>query len=268
MDLELGTLDHRPPPVNEEYDRVEDWLDDHPDFVHDYFARKATRTMIDAWLISHAMQSGLPSQSDVGTTQGNSSGSNSRTNSGANTPVRKISAQEFDRGGILKPMVSTVDGTPTFLAPGPGVNSPTGSGQSKSRKSLSELKHLDERELMYELVIDICNDLDVPSLCHKILQNVSILVNADRCSLFLVHGEKASPDRCLTSKLFDVTVESTLAECLDKCTELRIPWGTGIIGTVAKTGEPLNIPDAYEVGIHFVTSSGLQTQKFLQPSNF
>ena len=42
---------------------------------------------------------------------------------------------------------------------------------------------------MYELVIDICNDLDVTSLCHKILQNVCLLVNADRCSLFLVQGE-------------------------------------------------------------------------------
>ncbi|XP_064632499.1 dual 3',5'-cyclic-AMP and -GMP phosphodiesterase 11-like isoform X2 [Lineus longissimus] len=244
MDLELGALDYRQPPVNEEYDRCEQWLDDHSDFVHDYFSRKATRTMIDAWLISHAMQTGLPSQSDVANAQGNSSGSNSRTNSGANTPVRKISAQEFDRGGILKPMVSTVDGTPTFLAS--SVKSPTGSDQAKVRKRRSELKHLDERELMYELVIDICNDLDVSSLCHKILQNVSILVNADRCSLFLVQGEKGSADRCLTSKLFDVTVDSTLSECLDKCTELRIPWGTGIIGTVAKTGESLNIPDAYE----------------------
>ena len=54
---------------------------------------------------------------------------------------------------------------------------------------MSELKALDERELMYELVIDICNDLDVTSLCHKILQNVCLLVDADRCSLFLVQGE-------------------------------------------------------------------------------
>lgn len=37
---------------------------------------------------------------------------------------------------------------------------------------------------------DICNELDVRSLCHKILQNVSILLNADRGSLFLVQGEK------------------------------------------------------------------------------
>lgn len=38
-------------------------------------------------------------------------------------------------------------------------------------------------------VKDICNDLDVRSLCHKILQNVSILLNADRGSLFLVQGK-------------------------------------------------------------------------------
>lgn len=38
-------------------------------------------------------------------------------------------------------------------------------------------------------VKDICNELDVRSLCHKILQNVSILLKADRGSLFLVQGK-------------------------------------------------------------------------------
>lgn len=37
-------------------------------------------------------------------------------------------------------------------------------------------------------VKDICNELEVRTLCHKILQNVSILLNADRGSLFLVQG--------------------------------------------------------------------------------
>jgi dual 3',5'-cyclic-AMP and -GMP phosphodiesterase 11 len=53
-------------------------------------------------------------------------------------------------------------------------------------KTRQELEALNERELIFELVKDICNDLDVRSLCHKILKNVSILTNADRCSLFLV----------------------------------------------------------------------------------
>lgn len=39
-------------------------------------------------------------------------------------------------------------------------------------------------------VKDICNELEVRSLCHKILQNVSTLLHADRGSLFLVQGER------------------------------------------------------------------------------
>lgn len=105
-----------------------------------------------------------------------------------------FSASEFDRG-CLRPMVSTtIDGTPTFL-PIPGTE---GSSESKGPppgKTRQELMALDERELISELVKDICNDLDVRSLCHKILKNVSIITNADRCSLFLVKGEKDDPNR-------------------------------------------------------------------------
>lgn len=52
--------------------------------------------------------------------------------------------------------------------------------------------------------------------------------------------------RCLVSKLFDVCSRSTLQEMECK-EEIRIPWGTGIVGFVAETGEPVNIPDAYKV---------------------
>lgn len=125
---------------------------------------------------------------------------------------------------------------------------------------------------------DICNELDVRSLCHKILQNVSTLLHADRGSLFLVQGERKgscmpsqnhnnatgnnsngsrrpsdrspgqsySRSRCLVSKLFDVCSRSTLME-MEKKDEIKIPWGTGIVGYVAESGEPVNIPDAYKV---------------------
>lgn len=46
--------------------------------------------------------------------------------------------------------------------------------------------------LLLVQVKDICNELDVRSLCHKILQNVSMLLNADRGSLFLVQGRTAA----------------------------------------------------------------------------
>jgi len=118
----------------------------------------------------------------------------------------------------------------------------------------------------------------VRSLCHKILQNVSTLLHADRGSLFLVQGERNSAtanasssqdhevavsfdngslrrndqsysrSRCLVSKLFDVCSRSTLLE-MEKKDEIKIPWGTGIVGYVAESGEPVNIPDAYKVGL-------------------
>lgn len=81
---------------------------------------------------------------------------------------------------------------------------------------------------------------------YRFLQNVSILTKADRCSLFLVQGERGSESRCLVSKLFDVCSQSTLKE-MEKKEEIRIPWGTGIVGYVAQSGEPVNIPDAYKV---------------------
>ncbi|XP_049803168.1 dual 3',5'-cyclic-AMP and -GMP phosphodiesterase 11-like isoform X2 [Schistocerca nitens] len=229
-----------------EYARMEAWLDEHPDFAHDYFLRKATRQVVDAWLVAHA----TPTPSSAETLTSPSHGAPSRAGSGATTPVRKISAHEFERGGLLKPIVNTIDGTPTFLSEegsGTTVGVSGGcigsTGGRSQRRSRHELRHLDEKELIFELVKDICNELDVRSLCHKILQNVSMLLHADRGSLFLVQG--CASKRYLVSKLFDVCSRSTLQE-MEKKDEIRIPWGTGIVGFVAESGEPVNIPDAYK----------------------
>ncbi|CAD6215931.1 GSCOCG00004233001-RA-CDS [Cotesia congregata] len=282
-----------PPEYNPEYASMESWLDEHPDFVNDYFLRKVTRQTVDAWLVMHAtptassascMMDGMMSGQNhcsQNSNACNNAGSTTVTSpgggSGATTPVRKISAHEFERGGLLKPIVNTIDGTPTFLSIAPEDSGQTGAGQQgggtsgavrPQRKSRNELRQLDERDLIFELlerifcfwikfqfylfliVKDICNELDVRSLCHKILQNVSMLLHADRGSLFLVQGERNPPkltrprSRCLVSKLFDVCSRSTLVE-MEKNDEIKIPWGTGIVGFVAESGEPVNIPDAY-----------------------
>jgi dual 3',5'-cyclic-AMP and -GMP phosphodiesterase 11 len=105
---------------------------------------------------------------------------------------------------------------------------------------------MNERDLIFELVKDICNDLDIQSLCHKILQNVGMLLKADRASLFLVQGEKDSRERCLVTKLFDVCSSSTVEEIKTR-EEIHVPWGMGIVGFVAETGRSVNVPDAYMV---------------------
>ena len=90
--------------------------------------------------------------------------------------MRKITAHAFERSGPSKPLVTTIDGNPTFLSPSV---TPEATGQIR-KKSRNDVKALNETDLIFELVKDICNDLDIRSLCHKILQNVGILTAADR----------------------------------------------------------------------------------------
>ena len=112
----------------------------------------------------------------------------------------------------------------------------------------SALLDMTETDLFMELIRDIASELDVNVLCHKILRNVSVLTGSDRGSLFLVRGPKEN--RFLVSKLFDVTETSTLEESLHtEETEIKVPFGRGIAGTVALTKETIIIKDAYEVNL-------------------
>jgi len=127
--------------------------------------RKVTRQTVDVWLVSHATptsssNSCVELSSPIHATAGNSSsGRSGAGGSGATTPVRKISAHEFERGGLLKPIVNTIDGTPTFLSVsmsdanqtgGPQVG--PGNSNRPQRRSRHELRHLDEKDLIFELV--------------------------------------------------------------------------------------------------------------------
>jgi len=109
-----------------------------------------------------------------------------------------------------------------------------------------KLLNMNDSELFMELIRDIASELDVNVLCHKILRNVSVLTGSDRGSLFLVRGSK--DQKYLVSKLFDVTENSTLEESLHtEETEIKVPFGRGIAGTVAETKDIINIKDAYQV---------------------
>ncbi|XP_054638710.1 dual 3',5'-cyclic-AMP and -GMP phosphodiesterase 11A isoform X1 [Dunckerocampus dactyliophorus] len=108
------------------------------------------------------------------------------------------------------------------------------------------LRETNEREFFLELVKDISNDLDLTNLSYKILINVCILVDADRCSLFLVEGP--AHKRTLVSKLFDVHSGTTIRPSSNtlNSNEVQVSWGKGIIGYVAEHGETVNISNAYE----------------------
>ena len=107
------------------------------------------------------------------------------------------------------------------------------------------LKHSNEEDFFYEIIKDIANNLNLKALSYNILVNIGILTNADRCSLFLVEGPKSR--RSLVSELFDVHPIRLRTTTEQSGLEIRVPWGKGIVGYAAETGQTVNIQDAYAV---------------------
>jgi dual 3',5'-cyclic-AMP and -GMP phosphodiesterase 11 len=119
-----------------------------------------------------------------------------------------------------------------------------------STKSLDQgkklnLKHNNEDDFFYEIIKDIANNLNLKTLSYNILVNIGILTNADRCSLFLVEGPKNR--RSLVSELFDVHPIRLRTNADQNGFVIRVPWGKGIVGYAAETGQTVNIHDAYAV---------------------
>ncbi|MGH0120724.1 UNVERIFIED_CONTAM: hypothetical protein FKN15_031653 [Acipenser sinensis] len=242
-----------------ENERMEAWLDDHLNFAHSYFVRKATRDMVNAWFAervhsipAHKEGTKLPAEpSPIHQTA-------QPENTTPGTPIRKISASEFDRP--LRPIVvKDSEGAFTFVCDSEKVQMPLkpqilGAGEGQVSNQCTRL---------LELVKDISTHLDVTALCHKIFLHINELIDADRYSLFLV-CEDSSNEKFLISRLFDVAEDSTLEEASNNC--IRLEWNKGIVGHVAATGQPLNIRNAYEdprfnAGVDQIT--GYKTQSIL-----
>ncbi|XP_065171962.1 probable 3',5'-cyclic phosphodiesterase pde-5 [Atheta coriaria] len=91
---------------------------------------------------------------------------------------------------------------------------------------------------LLDVVRSIFQDMvSMDPLVTKIMDFAQKLVDADRASLFLLDEKNNS----LYSQIFDVGDSSLM----DQNEEIRFPLGKGIAGHVAKTGEILNITDAY-----------------------
>jgi len=111
--------------------------------------------------------------------------------------------------------------------------------------SKDRLSSMSERELFLELIKNIANELDVDRLCHKIIANVALLTKSDRGSLFL--HRRINGSNYVVSKLFDVSPYTSFEESIhSEETEIKIPFGKGIAGTVALTKQAINIKNAYE----------------------
>ncbi|XP_033966130.1 dual 3',5'-cyclic-AMP and -GMP phosphodiesterase 11A [Pseudochaenichthys georgianus] len=248
---------------------VESFLDSHPELFEDYLNRKGKHSMVEKWLKNHkASKSAAPaaepreekskdswaskcdglqrraSQRELRKTFARSKAINvNRTydehvNTRAQEPLTSMR-----RRALLRKASSLPPTTAHILSAllESRVNIPQYPSTAVDFKYY--LKEHNEKEFFLELVKDISNDLDLTSLSYKILVFVCIMVDADRCSLFLVEG--TGNKKTLVSKFFDVHAGTKVLPSINS-DEVQVPWGKGIIGYVAEHGETVNISDAYQ----------------------
>ncbi|XP_075036655.1 dual 3',5'-cyclic-AMP and -GMP phosphodiesterase 11A isoform X2 [Mixophyes fleayi] len=253
-----------------DFSKVESFLDKHPDLFEDYLIRKGKHCMVEKWLKRNQLSKTLSnsstddkskdcwgnrgdglqrraSQKELRKSFARSKAINvNRTydehvNSRAQEPLTSMR-----RRALLRKASSLPPTTAHILSAllESRVNIPQYPSTAIDYKY--HLKENDEREFFLELVKDISNELNLTSLCYKILIFVCIMVDADRCSLFLVEG--TANKKSLVSKFFDVHAGTTLLpSCsVENSNDVQVPWGKGIIGYVAEHGETVNIPDAYQ----------------------
>ncbi|XP_014782379.1 cGMP-specific 3',5'-cyclic phosphodiesterase [Octopus bimaculoides] len=109
----------------------------------------------------------------------------------------------------------------------------------------NQLESLTTNEMYKEILKVLNSEIHIHFVCHKVLQNLCILLQCEKANLFMVRG--AGKIQYLTSTLFDVTAESTLEESLHtEENAIRVPFGKDISGYVAQSKCLLNIKDAYQ----------------------
>ncbi|CAH8631309.1 unnamed protein product [Schistosoma curassoni] len=239
-------------------DMITNWLDENPEFAFKYFVKSASSSMVEAWANghNHSESDGLFDNSiNVLDEHNDKNNDKISVTTSLSLPIRKISSQDLELTHDKRILSSNEDGKPTFINsvffPSPATEhiDLNASPARQTVPSPSRPTHPTERDLISELALDICHELDVTSLCFKIVQNVCRLINADRGSFFLVEKSRSTGEDVLVSKLFDITSECILDDVLQRCSSnhIIVPFNVGVTGYVARTGDYANIPDAYAV---------------------
>jgi len=93
-------------------------------------------------------------------------------------------------------------------------------------------KRMQTSEILLNVMRAVSSELEIDQLLQKIVSKTSEVMNADRCTLFLV-------DR-VSGGLWSKVAQGP------NMNEIRVPRGMGIAGHVALTRETVNIRDAYQ----------------------
>ncbi|KAE8914680.1 hypothetical protein PF005_g1999 [Phytophthora fragariae] len=112
-----------------------------------------------------------------------------------------------------------------FAPPLPSVNSPApehGSDPVLARR-------LSKMEQVIQACRVIGSELDPMEATKIIIKQACAVLNAERATLFI----------------YERSTDMLVLKVSEGATDIRVPYGKGIAGTVAATGKPMNISDAY-----------------------
>lgn len=105
---------------------------------------------------------------------------------------------------------------------------------------------VEESQIMYDLIKDMQENVNMEKVVFKILKRISALIHADRCSLFMYRQRNGIGE--LATRLFNVSQDSQLADCVvPPDSEIVYPLDLGIVGHVALTKKHINVKDVREV---------------------
>lgn len=110
----------------------------------------------------------------------------------------------------------------------------------------------DRYAALIEVARAVSGETDHLALLKLVSDRACSLIDAEKATLYLVDNER--------NQLCSAVLQS------ERLAEIRLPLGTGISGHVAKTGQPVNLEDAYadpRFDRSFDQRSGLRTQSML-----
>uniref|UniRef100_A0A8D3D0V9 Phosphodiesterase n=1 Tax=Scophthalmus maximus TaxID=52904 RepID=A0A8D3D0V9_SCOMX len=111
---------------------------------------------------------------------------------------------------------------------------------------LQELSQVEESQIMYDLIKDMQESINVEKVVFKILKRISMLIHADRCSLFMYRQRNGIGE--LATRLFNVSATAELDDCVvPPDSEIVYPLDMGIVGHVAQTKKTVNVKDVREL---------------------
>jgi phosphoserine phosphatase RsbU/P len=113
-------------------------------------------------------------------------------------------------------------------------------------------KTIQQLSALFEATRLLNSTLDLAELLELILKIARAEINADRGTVFLVDKDARQ-------------IWSIVAMGLEK-QEIRMPFGVGVAGTVAQTGQPINVQDAYQLACFDPTTdqkTGYHTKSLL-----